>query len=97
MYVEFEKGTMFVYTCDRCGYRRPGMLDHPMYSTRCPECGNTYTTTAIPAKNMESAKTNTQHTNGAMLGSRNSCIHAGVCRFPEDGMCPMECGHYANL
>jgi hypothetical protein len=64
MYVEFKPGTKFVYTCNRCGYRRPGVLDHPMYSTRCPECGDTYYVTEMPADNVESTNTDTQQTNG---------------------------------
>ena len=45
MYVEVTPGTKFVYICNNCGYRRLGVLDHPMYSTRCPECGDNYNVT----------------------------------------------------
>lgn len=42
MYVNFKQGAQFVYTCRGCGYRRPGVLDDPTYSTQCPECGSGY-------------------------------------------------------
>lgn len=59
MYVEFEPGTKFIYTCEDCGYRRPGVLDHPLYSTICPECRGHYHVTELPADNAEPTNTDT--------------------------------------
>jgi len=39
MHVEFKPGTLFQYSCKDCGYKRDGLLDHPMYSWSCPKCG----------------------------------------------------------
>ena len=35
-----KEGMNYKYTCNECGAIR--MLDHPFYSTNCPDCNKMY-------------------------------------------------------
>jgi len=66
MHVNVRHGAMFQYTCRDCGYKREGLLDHPMYSWNCPKCGGAPQTEEVPAEIKEGEQTPTNSVRDAI-------------------------------